>query len=143
VTVEQERELDHHFAGKSITAIDSCLRRASPIKEGSPLVDTVLLGDLMTALPCMCEIRAVSHQLGNEARGFPGTVILKFTCSQAESGVAALRGLLGRVSIQEIADHEMMCLFIGHVDEVQAGVDYLIKALQVPERFSALILRMN
>lgn len=137
-----DAELDLHLRGKEGARVAECLDRASPVVSSRPGVCSVLMGDLTTVL-AFYGIHLTGHDLGNEYRGFPGTVIAKLRPVEARELARQIKSLVETVGVDAIAVHEFNVLFHGDVESIRAGLDYLILALGVPNSYEAVIVRIN
>jgi len=140
IPIEFDLELDRHLESKSGALVARVLRGAIPLHSDED--QTVLMGDLLNVLSSL-GVEFESHVLGNEWRGFPGTVIAKVSRLKARELSKKLETLRTTMSVAVLAQHEEMCLFLGDTRRVQSGLDMLAIALEVPDHCGSIVVRMN
>lgn len=137
------RELEARSQGDDMLVLATTLLSADAVPVTRTPVDSVLLADLVTTLACMGLPIPSGQQNGNRGRGLPGVVLIRLGREEARSLGRHVDDLLRSTSVPQIASHDAQILFADDVDAVGAGLDYLRRALEVPESHAYVVLRLN
>jgi hypothetical protein len=127
-------------SSNTLKAIITGADRVDPSGDG---VDSVMLADLMNTLNQLGVSFPAHRSIGNRGRGIPGTVWVVIHRDRARAIVDTLNSVVGTKGYEAIARQDPLNIFVQGTEDARRGIEYLLRALAIPEGFEGTLIRLN
>ena len=125
---------------KKLTALIEGSKPVEPTEDG---LGSVMMADLLNTLEQL-GVNFPEHGLiGNRGRGIPGVTWVTIDRELARQIEIQLKALTAKMSHAAIATFEPANIFVENATSAQRGIEYLQRALSIPNGYSGLIIRLN